>query len=159
MSDLIVVVFDDAEQAGKAFQSIKDIQSSSQLKIDDAAVIVKEESGKVSVKNTMDTGVKYGALGGSVLGLLLASVFFPLAGLMIGAGLGALVGKAFHKGVDQDFVREVTEQLEPGSSALFVMVNGQHTGGVVAAMQPYKGTLYQTTLPTDVEDSLKDALK
>jgi uncharacterized membrane protein len=159
MSDLIVVVFDDIEQAGEAFQSLKGMQHAGQLGIDDAAVIVKNESGKVSVKNTLDTGVKYGALGGSVLGLLLASIFFPLAGLIVGAGLGALVGKTFGKGVDQSFVREVTDQLEPGSSALFVMVNAQHTGGVVAAMQPYKGNLYQTTLPTDVEEALRDALK
>lgn len=159
MSDLVVVVFADADQAGEAFESLKSVAHAGQFGIDDAAVIVKEESGKVRVKNTLDTGVKYGALGGSILGLLLASIFFPLAGLLVGAGLGALVGKSFGKGVDQSFVREVTEKLEPGSSALFVMVNAQHTGGVVAALQPYQGSLYQTSLPRDVEDALKDALK
>jgi uncharacterized membrane protein len=159
MSDLIVIVFEGSDQAGEAFQSLKSVQNAGQIGIDDAAVIVKDESGKVSVKNTLDTGVKYGALGGGILGLLLASIFFPLAGLLVGAGLGALVGKTFGKGVDQDFVKEVTDQLQPGNSALFVMVNAQHTGGVVAAMQPYKGSLYQTSLPTDVEDALRDALK
>jgi uncharacterized membrane protein len=49
MSDLIVIVFDDAEQAGKAFQSLKDVRHTGQFGIDDAAVIVKDESGKVSI--------------------------------------------------------------------------------------------------------------
>ena len=80
MSQLVVLTFDDTEQAGQAFDALKKAQHGGFLKIDDAAVIVKQESGKVEIKNQLDTGVKWGALGGGVIGLMLASVFFPLAG-------------------------------------------------------------------------------
>jgi hypothetical protein len=32
-------------------------------------------------------------------------------------------------------------------------------GQVRAAVEPYKGTVYQTTVSTELEDQLKDALK
>ena len=104
MSNLVVLTFEDTEQAGQAYDALKKIQSGGQLKIDDAAVIVKQESGKVEIKNQLDTGVKRGAIGGSMLGLLLAGLFFPVAGLAIGAIGGALVGKTFDLGIDKKFV-------------------------------------------------------
>jgi len=158
MSELVVLTFEDTEQAGEAFESLKRMQHSGQLKIDDAAVIVKDESGKVHLKNQLDTGVKMGAVGGGLLGLLLASVFFPLAGLLIGALGGALIGKTLHMGVDQDFVKDVTESLKPGTSALFVMGSGE-PAAVRAALQPFQGMVYQTTLPPEAVDALQQALK
>jgi uncharacterized membrane protein len=159
MSNLVVLTFDDTHQAGEAFEALKKAQSSGYLKIDDAAVIVKQESGKVDIKNQLDTGVKKGAVAGGLLGLLLASVFFPLAGLAIGAIGGALVGKALDLGVDQKFVRDVTETLTPGTSALFVIGSSTHPEAVLAVLRPFQGTIYQTSLPTESMEALHEALK
>jgi uncharacterized membrane protein len=158
MSNLLVLTFEDTEQAGQAFEALKKAQKGGYLKIDDAAVIVKQESGKVEIKNQLDTGVKWGAVGGGVLGLLLASIFFPLAGLAVGAIGGALVGKAMGLGVDKKFIRDVTETLKPGSSALFVIGSGGNADVVARSLSPFKGTIYQTTLPTEAVEALQDAL-
>jgi uncharacterized membrane protein len=158
MSQLLVLTFEDTEQAGQAFEALKKAQKGGHLKIDDAAVIVKQESGKVEIKNQLDTGVKWGAVGGGVLGLLLAGIFFPLAGLAVGAIGGALVGKAMGLGVDKKFIRDVTETLKPGSSALFVIGSGGNADVVARSLSPFKGTIYQTTLPTEAVEALQDAL-
>jgi uncharacterized membrane protein len=158
MSNLIVLTFNDTEQAGQVFEAIKGAQSTGRVKIDDAAVIVKDESGKVEVKNQVETSVKTGAVGGGLLGLLLAGVFFPLAGIAIGAVGGALVGKSLDKGVDQKFVKDVTETLKPASSALFVIGSGD-PAIVLAILRPFQGTVYQTTLPPELVDELLSALK
>jgi uncharacterized membrane protein len=158
MSNLVVLTFEDTEQAGQAFDALKKAQSSGFLQIDDAAVIVKNESGQVEIKNQMDTGVKWGAVGGGLIGLLLASVFFPVAGLVIGALGGALIGKSLGKGVDHKFVKDVTEALKPGSSALFVIGSG-NPDVVAGALRPFKGTIYQTTLSSEAVEALHDALK
>ncbi len=159
MSNLVVLTFDDTEQAVQAFEALKHAQSGGHLKIDDAAVIVKQESGKVEIKNQLDTGVKWGAVGGGVLGLLLAGLFFPLAGLAVGAIGGALIGKALDLGVDKKFVQDVTENLKPGSSALFVIGSSDNPAVVAGALRPFQGTIYQTTLPSDSVAALQDALK
>jgi uncharacterized membrane protein len=90
---------------------------------------------------------------------LLGSLFFPLTGLAIGAAGGALVGKSLGQGVDQTFVKEVGAALQPNTSALFVMVDGGNVEASLAVLRPFKGTVYQTSLPTDVEASLRRALE
>ena len=107
MSQLIVLTFDDTEQAQQAYDSLKKAQHTDLVNIDDAAVIIKHETGKVEIKNQMDKGTKWGAIGGGMVGLLLASVFFPVAGILIGAIGGGLIGKSLNMGVDQKFVKKL----------------------------------------------------
>ena len=158
MSNLVVLTFNDTEQAGQVFEAIKKAQAGGQVKVEDAAVIVKDKTGKVEIKNQLDSAVKAGAVGGGMLGMILASVFFPLAGLALGAVGGALVGKSLDKGVDQKFVKDVTETLKPGSSALFVIGSGD-PAVVMALLRPFQGTVYQTSLPPELVDGLLSALK
>jgi uncharacterized membrane protein len=60
--------------------------------------------------------------------------------------------------VDGNFVREVREDLRPGSSALFIVARESNLDAVIAALAPFQGTLRQTNLPSDVEESLRRAL-
>ena len=51
MSNLIVVVFDDAEQAGNVRATLKSVEHEGRLRLDDSAVVVKDEKGKIHVKD------------------------------------------------------------------------------------------------------------
>jgi uncharacterized membrane protein len=159
MSNLVVIAFDNMEEAGKVRETLRSAQHEDLISLDDAAVVVRDEDGKVHVKNETDRGVKIGAVGGGLLGLLLASVFFPIGGLVIGAIGGALVGKAFDTGVDQKFVKDVEAQLQPGTSAIFFIVREANADVAAAALRPYKGTVLQTTFPPEAEDELRRILK
>ena len=85
MSNLIVIVFDDPEEAGKVRETIKSVQQTGHIRLDDSAVVVKDKKGKVHIKNQVDRGIKVGAVSGGFLGLLIGSVFFPFAGIIVGA--------------------------------------------------------------------------
>lgn len=158
MSNLIVVKFDNLDDAGRLRQTLKDVEKSGALKLDDTAVIVKDADGKVRVNDEIDRGVKVGAIGGGLLGMLLM-FWFPIAGLAIGAAGGALVGKLVDMGIDRKFVDDVSEAMQPGSSALFAIVSGGRPETAIAAIEPYRGTLYHTSLPSDLEESLRRALQ
>ena len=159
MSNLIVVTFDNPDEAGQVLETLRSVQRGGYLGLDDSAVVVKDEEGKVHVKNEMDRGVKIGAVGGGLLGLLLAGIFFPVAGLLVGALAGGLIGKSVDLGVDQKFVKEVGEDIQPGTSALFFIVRDANPDVAVAALKPYKGTVRQTTFPPESEDELRRILK
>ena len=159
MSHLVVVTFDNAEEAGKVRQTLRSAEHADFVSLDDSAVIVKDEEGKIHVKNEMDRGVKVGAIGGGLLGLLLAGIFFPVGGLLVGAALGGLIGKSVDLGIDQKFVKEVADDLEPNTSAIFFIVREANPDVAVAALRPYKGTVRHTSFPPEAEDELRRILK
>ena len=96
---------------------------------------------------------------GALLGLLLGGLLFPVAGLLLGAGGGALVGRFMNLGVDGNFVKEVSASLQPGTSALFVLAHDANPAVVRAIMQEHPGKVLQTTLSPEAEESLKKAMQ
>jgi len=158
MSYLVVVTFDNPEEAGKVRETLRSAQRADFLSLDDSAVIVKDEEGKIHVKNELDRGVKIGAIGGGMLGLLIGGIFFPLAGLLVGILGGGLVGKLVDTGIDQSFVKEVSEDLQPGTSALFFIVRAANPDVALAALRPYKGTVRHTSFPPEAEEELRRVL-
>lgn len=159
MSDLVVITFDNPDEALKVRESLKKMENEGYLSLDDSAVVIKEADGTVHLKNEMDRGTKVGAVGGSMVGLLIGSIIFPVAGMILGALGGGLIGHMFNKGVDQKFVKDVTEKMKPGSSAIFFILRGNDPGMAIATLRQYNGEIYQTTLPEEAEKALRDALK
>lgn len=157
-SNLTVVAFDNIDEAGKVHDSLVSAQKQGFLKIDDSAVIVKDESGKISVKNQLDRGVKVGAVGGSLLGLLLAGIFFPFAGLIVGGLAGAGVGALMDMGISKKFVKDVANKMENSSSALFIITRDAEPDKVLAALRPYQGEVLQTSVDEEAADSLRETL-
>ena len=156
MSNLVVIAFDNEEEAGKVRQALK--EQAANISLDDSAVVVKDQEGEIHVKNEVDRGVAVGALGGGALGLLIGGLLFPVGGLVLGALGGALVGKMLDMGVDKKFVDDVGEHLQPGTSALFVLVREANPNVALAALRPYKGKILQTSLPPEAEAELRRIL-
>jgi uncharacterized membrane protein len=158
MSNLVVVTFDNPEEAGQVRETLRSAQRSDYLSLDDSAVIVKDEGGKIHVHNEMDRGIKIGAVGGGLLGLLIGGIIFPVAGLLVGALAGGLIGKTADLGIDPKFVDDVSEALQPGTSALFFIVREANPDVAIAALKPYKGEVYHTSFPPEAEKELRRIL-
>jgi uncharacterized membrane protein len=158
MSNLIVLTFDNPEEAEKVHQALKDGKKQGILDIDDAAIVEKDQQGKVHVKNQISHGTWTATGVGGLLGLLIGTIFFPLGGLVLGLAGGALVGRMMHLGVDGKFVKDVEAELQPGGSALFILTSHENPTGVMAILREFHGKVLQTTLDSDVEESLKRSL-
>jgi uncharacterized membrane protein len=52
----------------------------------------------------------------------------------------------------------VQKQLEPGKSALFIVVREANIEAVLAALRPHRGKVIQTNLDSQLEAALRDAL-
>ena len=61
-------------------------------------------------------------------------------------------------GIDQKFVKEVGEDLQPDTSALFFIVREANPEVAVAALKPYKGTVRHTSFPPEAEEELRRIL-
>ena len=92
--------------------------------------------------------------------LLIGLLFlFPLAWGLFGALMGGLFGKAADVGIDNKFIKEVGNSLEPGNSALFLLVIEATEDKVIEDMAKMGGHLYQTSLSKEDEETLRQALE
>ncbi len=157
-SSLIVLAFDNMEDAEKVHQALVQGKKEGVVQINDAAVVVKDTDGKVHVKNQVSRGTWTATGVGGLLGLLVGTIFFPLGGLVMGLAGGALVGRMMDLGVDGKFVKDVEEELKPGTSALFVLTGSVNPTAELAILRQFNGKVLQTNLSTEAEESLKKAL-
>jgi uncharacterized membrane protein len=160
MANLIVLTFEDDEEATKVMGTIKSLRKEAFINLDDTAIVVRDSEGEFHVKNEIDRGIKLGAGIGSLIGLFIGFMFGgPLGSLLLGGIGGAIVGKVADMGIDKKFVNEVKEKMEPGSSALFLLVRDANANAAIAALRPYEGTVYYTTLDPEAEEELRHVLK
>jgi uncharacterized membrane protein len=158
MSDLIVMSFNSVETAKSVREAVRRLQKQGLIALSDAAVISKDAEGKINVDSEVSHETKVGAGVGALLGAVLTFVF-PVAGILVGTAGGAAVGALVGNGVDRKFVEDVQNSLTPGSSAVFLVIRSGDAAALRGAIEPYEGTLIQTTLDTSLEEQLRDALK
>ena len=157
MSDLIVVAFDDIHKADEVLLELNKLQKEYLVDLEDAAVVVKDEQGKVKLKQAVNL-TAVGAAEGGMWGMLIGLLFLaPVAGLAIGAGAGALAGKASDIGIDDKFMEEIGDKLNNESSALFVLVKKSTPEKVLPELSKFEGTVLQTSLSHDAEEQLREA--
>jgi uncharacterized membrane protein len=151
----VVIKYNTSDQAAKVRGTIRDLSNQGLVKLDDAAMVSRSEDGKLDIHNELDRGVKWGALIGGGVGLLLAGILFPVAGLVVGAAAGAAIGATTDMGISKDYVKEVGEGLQPGESALFMIVREGNADAVLGALRQHQGVVLQTTLPPGMDANLR----
>jgi uncharacterized membrane protein len=157
MTDLIVVSFDNLDDAKAAMADLRRIEREGLVKFEDSAIVERGQDGQVHVKNELSGATETGAAVGALIGGVV-TFFFPVVGIAVGGAVGGAIGALMHSGVEGSFVDVVKEQLSVGKSALFLAVKSG-TSGVITALRPYSGEVIQTTLEGEAEEALKDAMK
>ncbi len=158
MSELIAVGFKDEFKADEVLLDLAKLQREHLIDLEDAAVVVRNQKGKVRVKQAQEL-VTSGALGGGFWGLLLGLIFFnPLLGWAVGAAAGALSGAVTDIGIDDGFIKEVGNTIEPGTSAIFVLVRKATPDKVLADLSQFEGKVLRTSLSKEDETKLQEAL-
>src|SRR5512136_3194381 len=130
MSDVhvqvVVAACKDENTASEALKALKQARNQGLIKIVDAAVLRKDEKGKLHIKETADMGGGKGAViggvAGGVIGLLVGPVGWAALG---GAAIGGLVAKLHDGGFKDERLKKLGEGLGPGNSAIVAVV--EHT--------------------------------
>lgn len=158
MADLIAIGYPDETTAIAAQQEAERLAHDLVIQPDAIAAIVRHRDGKFKVHSTahpVTGGTMYGMFWGLLFGLLF---FVPIFGMAVGAGLGALMGKIEKSGVDREFQKQVQDMLQPGTSALFMVVEKVTPDKAVDALSRFGGTVLKTSLSKEAEAELQAEL-
>lgn len=157
MSELIVIGYDSAEKAEAARSELFGMAKEYLVDVADAVVATADEDGKIKL-NQMVNLWSLGAASGAFWGLLIGVIFFnPLLGVAVGAGAGALSGALSDYGINDDFMKDVSDVLQPGQAALFMMVRQHASDKVIERLGGMGGRIIRTNLDTSKEVALRKA--
>ncbi|MEF8915350.1 MAG: DUF1269 domain-containing protein [Natronomonas sp.] len=134
------------------------LQKRELITLEDAAVVVRDEKGRAKVKQAHSL-VGAGALGGAFWGMLIGLLFFaPWLGLLAGATAGAVSGKLGDIGIDDDFINEVRDAIDPGNSALFLLSRDGNLERIKEELSDfeYKFEIIETNLSPADETRLRE---
>jgi uncharacterized membrane protein len=158
MAELIAIGYPDETTGSLAAEEVKRLSQDLIIEPDAVAVIVCDKEGKYHV-HTSHHAVGGGTTWGMFWGLLFGLLFFvPVFGMAVGAGLGALFGKIEKTGINKEFQEQVRDMLQPGTSALFLVVEKVTPDKAVDALSQYGGTVLKSSLSKDAEKELQEAL-
>ncbi|MHB1302297.1 MAG: DUF1269 domain-containing protein [Acidiphilium sp.] len=158
MNDLIVIAFPSEAKAEEVRRKVLDMQKEYLIELGDAVVAVKQPDGHVKL-NQLFHPTAAGAASGSFWGFLIGLLFMmPLVGVAIGAGAGALGGALSDFGINDGFMKNLAEVLQPGSAALFLLVRKMTADKVFEDLQGVGGTVLRTSLDHTKEAALREAL-
>jgi uncharacterized membrane protein len=148
MSNLIVVGFKkDLYRASVVLNQLSELNADWVIDLRDAVAVYRDYSGKLRIDQTYVTtgeGAAWGALGGGALG----------------AVGGALDVEWWRDtvGISEDFIHEVGAMVQPGDSAIFVLVRRADPAYVADQFRGYGGTVLRSTLTPEQTERVQAVL-
>ena len=133
---LIIAQFPTMEETQQAYQELQELERTTSLQIDGVVIASSDANGKITLGQVTDhstkTGLKWGVVGGVVLGI----VFPPsiLGSAVALGGTGAILGKVrnvFHR---KGLAEELAEVMTPGTSGILALVEDTAVVAVREAM-------------------------
>jgi uncharacterized membrane protein len=159
VSKLVVIVYPDEATAGDVAQTLMERQLEHLVELDDLVVAVRKDDGRIRLRQTFKPAT-HGAAGGALWGGLIGLIFLmPLLGAAIGGAAGAATGAMTDVGVDDRFLKELGEKLQPGGAAVFVLVRRSTPDKVLPRISQYGGEVIHSSLSEEAEETLREALR
>jgi uncharacterized membrane protein len=158
MSTLVVIDYESEVRAEEVRLALLKMQKEYLIDLEDAVVVVRNEQGKVKLRQLYSltaAGAVSGGFWGALIGLLFLN---PLFGFAVGAAAGAVSGALRDVGIDDGFMKSLGETLKPGTAALCVLIRQMTPDKVVEEIRKFGGTLIKTNLCNENEAKLREAL-
>jgi uncharacterized membrane protein len=114
--------YDSIDDARADLETLKELHREHVVGTYDAAVVTKNEEGKVDIVDKIEKPTQHGGWAGMAVGAAMGLIFPPgiLVGGLLGAGAGALIGH-LEGGMSREDIKEVGDMLDNSEAALIVV--------------------------------------
>lgn len=140
--EVIASIYDKLDGADDTLAFLDNLSKSGVLAIKHAAVLEKDNDGNIKVEERGDVDSKQGTIFGAISGGLIGLLGGPI-GVIVGAAAGAATGRVAARKIDMgfsdDFLKKLQEELQPGKSALIVVVEHEMIEDLSYALSDLEG--------------------
>ncbi|MBI5532392.1 MAG: DUF1269 domain-containing protein [Deltaproteobacteria bacterium] len=159
MSTLIAIAYESEFKAREVRLKFAAMQQDYLIDLEDSVVAEKKANGKVKLHQAYSLTAN-GAVGGTFWGALIGLIFMnPLLGAVLGAASGAAAGALSDVGINDQFMKELADKFQPGTSVLFVLARQMTFDKVLDALRETGGTIVQTSLSNEDQAKLEAAIR
>ena len=156
--NVIVVSFGEDRSPYEAFTNLKELDEQGQVSIKGAAVVQREEDGRMITKDSVDTEQLAGTATGGLVGLLVGILGGPF-GVLIGGATGLLIGSLYDMDdtdETESVLAQISSAIHPGQTVVLAEVDEQSDDVVDQAMARLGGTVLRRSVD-DVEGEIAAA--
>jgi uncharacterized membrane protein len=153
MSELIVAGFNGEFTADEVLLDLLKMKQIHLIDLDYAVVVARRDDGTIRVSHN-NVLVHADATAGGQWGTLFGGPVGYIIGGIIGAVIGETVKGLKKIGIQDDFIKDVSETLEPGSSAIFIRVRKSLSDKVVEELKKFNAKLLRSSLTITSEAEL-----
>jgi uncharacterized membrane protein len=131
--------YESVDDAKADLEALKELHREDFVGTYDAAVLTKNDQGKVEIVEKIEKPTQHGGWAGLAVGAAIGMIFPPsiLVSGLLGAGAGALIGH-LRGGMSNADLKEVGEMLEESEAALIVIGEQTIERGVEEAVKHAK---------------------
>jgi uncharacterized membrane protein len=161
-TELVAMVYDELDGASEELEFISKLHHARTINVLESALLVRDEDGAAAVRETGHLDARQGGVLGAIVGGLIGLAGGPggaIVGALAGAGSGSLAARRLDMGFSDDFLAGVQERLEPGTSALILIVEHGSAVRLSESLSGDKGVMFQQTLTDELVKGLLAASK
>ena len=122
---LLVADFASTDTAWEAYETLKSIEDGRTVEIEGVVVVKRDADGKLEVQKATDHSTRSGLRWGVVGGVVLGAIFPPsiLASAAVLGGAGAAAGKVRELRNKNELAKDLEDAIQPGHSGLLALVS------------------------------------
>jgi len=140
---LVGISFEDQFRAQEFLLAVTSRAGKGQMVIKDAVTVVKDDDGRTHVHETIDPTPGRAAFNGAwwagLVGLILGGPVGWAAGLVVGAGTGAIAAKVVDLGISDEWVSWFREAVQAGTATVALLVEDLHHEALVEEAARFTG--------------------
>jgi uncharacterized membrane protein len=140
---LMAGVYDGRERAKVILDMLESMHREGTITLVDAAMLTKNEKGKLEVEETAELTGRDGARRGAIILGIVGLIYPPslIATVIAGGGIGALAGKLRDTGIKKDQMREIAKKLDGDEAAVMALAEAESVVAIEVALKGYEGEL------------------
>ncbi|MFN8470824.1 MAG: DUF1269 domain-containing protein [Anaerolineae bacterium] len=157
MADVIAIVYPDEKRAGEVVESMRELQAAHGATFGSGRAVVKDASGKVTLQSAGFRTADKGRWWQKFIGGVVTPGFSEYQGWA--PETAAFDQETADYSLDENFVKNLAKEMQPGSSAVFLVVLQGNTAALHKRLAEFGGTLLYSNLNDEAAQELEAELE
>ena len=157
--ELLAAMYADQERAQTILDMLQQMHRAGTITLADAALVTKDQDGKVHIQETRELTARKGARRGAIIAGVIGLIYPPslIATVLAGGGVGALAGKLRDTGVKTGDLRAIADSLDAGKAAVVALAEAETATRTANALQGYDGQLIRQPISAEAAAAVEQA--